>query len=152
MRLAAILAIPFLLPPSIAATAEYDFCITRVSPAGSDSIRTRLQSDLPEPSRELLGQLLVRHYRQPPIATIQVEDYRAESCAASDSQFLMLNGTSRWDLLAPKVPDLPDLGGGANLAAKLVSSTYMDLTMQAISVVGTMNGAARHIICGLVKC
>ncbi len=152
MRLAVTLAITFALVPSIAAPADYDFCVTRVSPTGSDSLRTRLQSDIHEHSREALGQLLVRHYRQPPVATIRVEDYRSETCAASDTQFLTLNGTSAWDTQAQQVPAIPDLGGGANLAAKLITSTYMELTMQAISALGSVNGAAHQIICGMVKC
>lgn len=152
MRLAALLAVTFSLIPPSAAAAGYDFCVTRVSPAGSDSIRTRLQGDKHVPSREVIGQLLVRHYRQLPVTTIQVEDYHPDSCTASDSQFLMLNGTAPWDTPAPPSPALPAYGGGANLAAKLITNTYMDLTMQAISAVGAANDAAHQIICGMVKC
>lgn len=152
MRLAALLGIAFSLVQSIAVAAGHDFCVTRVWPAGSDSIRTRLLGDAHAPSREVMGQLLVRHYRQSPVTTIRVEDYHPDSCAASDSQFLMLNGTAPWDTPAPRSPALPESGGGANLAAKLITNTYMDLTMQAISAVGSANGAAHQIICGMVKC
>ncbi len=152
MRLAALLGIAFSLVPSIVAAAGQDFCVTRVWPAGSDSIRTRLLGDSRAPSREVIGQLLVRHYSQPPVAAIQVEDYHPETCAASDSQFLMLNGSAPWDASTPQGPALPDLGGGANFAAKLITNAYMDLTMQAIGAMGGVNGAAHHIICGLVKC
>lgn len=152
MRLAVTLAITFTLVPSIAAPADYDFCVTRVSPTGSDSLRTRLQSDIHEHSREALGQLLVRHYRQPPDATIRVEDYRSETCAASDTQFLTLNGTLARDAPVRQVPAVPDIADGANLAAKIITSTYMELTMQAIGALGSLNGAAHQIICGMVKC
>lgn len=150
-RLAAILFLALANMPAQAQT-HHDFCVTRVMQAGSDVLRTRLLFDEHDPGAELAGHLLIRHYRQPLVTSVRIEDYRPEVCGNAETQFLALKAGPGPLKQAEPARRLPDLGKAASQTADLVSETYMNVARQATGILGLVLEATNEAWCSMIRC
>ncbi len=151
MRLAAILLVASINFPALA-DAPYDFCVTRVMQAGSDVLRTRLLFEDKDPGVEVAGHLLIRHYRQPLVTAVRIEDYRPEVCGTAETQFLALKAGTGPLQRAEPARRLLDPGRAASQTANLVSETYMDVARQATGALGLVLEATNEALCSMIRC
>ncbi len=119
---------------------------------GSDVLRTRLLFDEHDPGTELARHLLIRHYRQPLVTSVQIEDYRPELCGNAETQFLALKAGAGPPRQVEPARRLPDLGKTASQTAKLVSETYMNVTRQATGALGLVLEATNEALCSMIRC
>ena len=134
------------------ANSPYDFCVTRVMQAGSDVLRTRLLFEDHDPGVELASHLLIRHYRQPLVTAVHIEDYRPEVCGTAETQFLALKAGSGPLQRAEPARRLADLGRAASQTANLVSETYMDVARQATGALSLVLEATNEALCSMIRC
>lgn len=151
MRLAAILLVALINLPA-QANAPYDFCVTRVMQAVSDVLRTRLLFEDQDPGVELAGHLLIRHYRQPLVTAVRIENYRPEVCGTAETQFLALKAGSGPLPQAEPAGRLADLRRAASQTANLVAETYMDVARQASGALGLVLEATNAALCSMIRC
>ena len=151
VRLATILLCALANMPAQANT-PYDFCVTRVLQAGSDVLRTRLLFEEHDPGAELAGHLLIRHYRQPLVASVRIEDYRPEVCGSAEIHFLALKAGPGPLRQVEPARRLPDLGRAASQTANLVSETYMHAVRQATGTLGLVLEATNEALCSMIRC
>ena len=134
------------------ANSPYDFCVTRVMQAGSDVLRTRLLFEDKDPGVDLAGHLLIRHYRQPLVALVRIEDYRPEVCGNAESHFLALKAGPGPLRQVETARRLPDLGRAASQTANVVSETYMNAVRQATGTLGLVLEATNEALCSMIRC
>lgn len=134
------------------AHTPYDFCVTRLMQTGSDVLRTRLLFDEHDPGAELASHLLIRHYRQPLVTSVQIEAYRPELCGNAETQFLALKAGTGPSRQVEPARHLPDLGKAASQTANLVSETYMNVTRQATGALGLVLEATNEALCTMIRC
>ena len=151
VRLATILLGALASMPAQANT-PYDFCVTRVLQTGSDVLRTRLLFEEHDPGAELAGHLLIRHYRQPLVASVRIEDYRPEVCGSAEIHFLALKAGPGQLRQVETARRLPDLGRAASQTANLVSETYMNAVRQATGTLGLVLEATNETLCSMIRC
>ena len=151
VRLAAIVLFALACVPARAHT-PYDFCVTRLMQTGSDVLRTRLLFDEHDPGEDLARHLLIRHYRQPLVTLVQIEDYRPELCGNAETHFLALKAGADPPQQVEPARRLPDLGKTASQTANLVSQTYMNVTRQASGALGLVLEATNEALCSMIRC
>ncbi len=134
------------------ANSPYDFCVTRVMQAGSDVLRTRLLFEDNDPGVELAGHFLIRHYRQPLVASVRIEDYRPEVCGNAESHFLALKAGQGPLRQVEPARRLPDLGRAASQTVNLVSETYTNAVRQATGTLGLVLEATKEAMCSMIRC
>ena len=150
-RLAGILLCALANMPALANT-QHEFCVTRVMQAGSDVLRTRLLVEEHDPGAEQAAHLLIRHYRQPLVALVRIEDYRPEVCGNAETHFLALKAGPRPLPQGEPARRPPDLGQAASQTANLVSETYMNLARQATGALSLVLEATNEAWCSMIRC
>lgn len=111
----------FAVATPVLGSSPHEFCVSRNSPAGNDVVRTRFHFGAADPGRAAASLLLVRHYRQPGIISVEVDAYDSATCAATEVQDIAL--TARPERIPDRAPvgPVPNLGRVADLASGAVT-------------------------------
>jgi hypothetical protein len=134
------------------AAGQYDFCVVRVLPEASETLRVRLGYSDGDPGQEGAALLLARHMRQGPNERIRVYEFDARTCEAESARDLMLVASPAEIATLWSDAGRTSLPEAASQATSIASGIYMGVARQAGKAITSATETANRMVCSLVRC